>query len=45
MKQAEACAKEGQLPIAVFHQDGKKYREALVVVRLSELANLVKGER
>lgn len=44
MKQAEACAKEGQLPIAVFHQDGTKYRDALVVIRLSEFTNLIKGE-
>ena len=45
MKQAEACTKEGQVPIAVFHQNGKKYRDALVLMRLSEFANLLKGAR
>jgi hypothetical protein len=45
MKQAEASTKDGQLPIAVLHQDGKKYWDALVMIRLSEFANFVKGEK
>ena len=45
MKQAELCTEDGKLPVAVFHQDGKKYRDALVMIRLSEFASLLKGER
>ena len=34
MRQAEASAKDGQLPVAVLHQTGRRYRDALVLVRL-----------
>jgi hypothetical protein len=34
-KQVEASTKDRRLPMAVFHQNGKKYRDALVVLRLS----------
>ena len=44
MKQAEASAKDRQPPVVVLHQDGKKYRDALGVCRLSRFANLMKGE-
>jgi hypothetical protein len=44
MKQAETCRKEGQFPIAVLHQDGTKYKDALVMIRLSEFVNIAKGE-
>ena len=45
VKQADDCTRSGQLAIAVFHQDGKKYQDALEMIRLSEVANLMKGER
>ena len=34
--QAEAAATQPQLPVAVLHQDGRRYRDALVVVRLKD---------
>jgi hypothetical protein len=36
MKQAEASARYGQLPVAVLHQSGQRYRDALVLVRLGD---------
>ncbi len=39
MKQAEASAKDGQLPVAVLHQDGRRYAESLVVLRLEDFSN------
>ena len=42
MRQAEASAKDGQLPIAVLHQDGRKYRDSLVVLRLRDFAGYLK---
>ncbi len=33
LQQAEASAKDGQLPAAVLHQDRRPYPESLVVVR------------
>ncbi len=44
LRQAEASAEDGQLPVVVLHQDGKKYRDALIMCRLSRFANLTKGE-
>ena len=43
LRQAEASAKDGQLPVAVLHQDGRKYRDALVMVRLSAFAKHIPG--
>ncbi len=37
MKQAEACAQGGQLPLIVLHQDGQRYQDALIVMRLKDL--------
>jgi hypothetical protein len=37
MKQAEACARDGQLPLIVLHQDGQRYQDALIVMRLKDL--------
>lgn len=47
MEQAQAASEDGWLPVAVFHQDRKPYRDALVVVRLEDFANLakLKGEK
>ena len=42
MKQAEASAKNGQMPIAVLHQDGRKYRDSFIVCRLSDFAGYLK---
>jgi hypothetical protein len=37
MRQAEACARDGQLPLIVLHQDGQRYQDALIVMRLKDL--------
>jgi hypothetical protein len=42
LRQAEACAKDGQLPVAVLHQDGRKYRDSLMVCRLGDFAGYLK---
>ena len=42
MKQAEASAKNGQMPIAVLHQDGRKYRDSFIVCRLSDFSRCLK---
>ena len=34
--QAEEAAKQPQLPVAVLHQDGRRYQDALVVIRLKD---------
>jgi hypothetical protein len=36
MAQADACSKNGQLPIVVLHEDGMEYRHSLVVLRLED---------
>jgi hypothetical protein len=38
MKRAEACAQDGQLPLMVLHQDGQRYQDALIVMRLKDLS-------
>ena len=45
MKQAEASAKDGPLPVVVLHQDRAPYAESLVVLRLSGFADYLKGGR
>jgi Holliday junction resolvase len=42
MKQAEASAKNGQLPVTVLHQDGRKYRDSFVVCQLRDFAGYLK---
>ena len=42
MKQAEASAKDGQLPVVVLHQDHRPYAESLVVLRLEDFAHHLK---
>ncbi len=39
MTQAEASAKNGQLPVAVLHQDGRRYADSLVVLRLRDFSD------
>jgi hypothetical protein len=36
VSQAEAAAEPPQLPVVVLHQDGKRYRDALVMLRLKD---------
>ncbi len=43
LKQAEASAAGGKTPVAVLHPDRRPYRDALVVLRLSEFAELVQA--
>ena len=38
MKQAEAAASDGQLPVVVLHQDGRRYADSLVVRRLRDFS-------
>jgi hypothetical protein len=42
MRQAEASAKDGQVPVVVLHQDGRKYRDSFVVCRLRDFAGYLK---
>jgi hypothetical protein len=44
MRQAEASAKDGQLPVAVLHQDGRRYTDCLVILRLEDMANYLKKD-
>ena len=37
--QAEASAQDPQLPIAVLHEDGDRYAQALVVLRLDDFVS------
>jgi hypothetical protein len=43
LEQARAASATGRLPVAVLHQNHKPYRDALVVVRLEDFANYLKG--
>lgn len=36
VSQAEVAAEPPQLPVAVLHQDGRRYQDALVVLRLKD---------
>jgi len=36
LAQARAAAQPGQLPVAVLHEHGQRYRDALVVLRLAD---------
>ena len=43
VRHAEAAsAKDGQLPVAVLYQDGRKYRDSFVVCRLGAFAGYLK---
>ena len=43
LRQAELSATDGKTPAVVLHQDRRKYPDALVVLRLSEFAELVRS--
>jgi len=42
VRQAEASARDGHLPVAVLHQDGRKYRDRFIVCRLGPFAEYLK---
>jgi hypothetical protein len=44
MRQAEASARDGRLPVVVLHQDRTPYTESLVLLRLSDFADYQRGE-
>jgi len=44
LQQAEACAEDAQLPIAVLHQDHRPYPESLVVMRLEDFSDYLRKE-
>ena len=44
MRQAEAFARDGRLPVVVLHQDRTPYAESLVVLRLEDFAGYLEGE-
>jgi hypothetical protein len=44
VRQAEASARDGQLPVAVLHHDGRRYSDCLVVLRLKDFVNSMRGE-
>ena len=44
MKQAEASAKDGQLPVVVLHQDSRRYTDCLLVLRLADFVNYLNKE-
>ena len=39
LQQAEASAEDGQLPVVILHQDGRRYIDSLVVLRLKDFSN------
>jgi hypothetical protein len=43
MRQAEASARGGRLPVVVLHEDRAPYAESLVVVKLEDFASHLKG--
>ncbi len=43
MKQAEASAKDGRLPVVVLHQDHAPYAHSLVVLKLKDFVDLLNG--
>jgi hypothetical protein len=44
MRQAEVSVKGKRLPVVVLHQDHRPYTESLVLLRLSDFADYLKGE-
>ena len=45
LSQAEAAAKDGELPLVVLHQPGTRYDAALVLARLEDIVELLKSKR
>ena len=44
LRQAEASVRDGQIPLAVLHQDGRRYAYCLVVLRLKDFIGYAKEE-
>lgn len=44
LEQATASSRDGRPPVAVVHEAGKPYRDALAVMRLEDLAALIGPE-
>ncbi len=45
LEQAQAASRDGRLPVAVIHEEGRPYRDALVVMSLGEFASYHKERR
>jgi len=43
LERAETSARDGQLTVAVLHQDTRRYADCLVVLRLKDFAGYVNG--
>ena len=43
LEQAEASAKDGQLLVAILHQDTRRYADCLIVLRLKGFVGYVNG--
>ena len=43
LEQARAASEDGRPPVAVLHQDRQQYADSLCVLRLEDLAKLVRG--
>ena len=43
MAQAQAASRDGKVPVAVLHERGRPYDDALCVLRLADLARLLAG--
>ncbi len=44
LAQARAATKDGRVPVAVLHQDGQQYWDALVVTRLADFVRMLEKE-
>ena len=44
LSQAQAASKDGKMPVVVLHQDRTPYTESLVLLRLSDFVDYLKGE-
>lgn len=44
LSQAQAASKNGKMPVVVLHQDHTPYTESLVLLRLSDFVDYLKGE-
>ena len=43
LAQAQAASRDGKVPVAVLHERGRPYDDALCVLRLADLARLLDG--
>ena len=44
LRQAQTASKNGKMPVVVLHQDHTPYTESLVLLRLSDFVDYLKGE-